>query len=865
MPVSKSTTTPEEKKRILPSTGVVLGILGVVALLGATGWLSFHYLLNDNYLPHQFCYGGDKRLVWTNALTDSLVGLSYLGISGILIWFARRGGRKLPYAKLFWLFGIFIVSCGAAHFLEMVTLWRPLYWLLTAAKVVTALASVCTVVFLICFAKAILNLVIEKADIAEMRGNERFRAVVQAAPMAVIAADVQGYVTSWNKSAERIFGWTQSEILGTRAKTVPEELKPELFGLIERSKQGEVIRGYETIRFNKDGEWFPVSISMAPLYDESMKLTGIVATTEDIRERKRVERELSEKTATLSSVTDALNTFLETGDWGEASKHLLAFALKQTQSELGFLGVVVDGPVLRVLAHDGVVWDQTLNREVYDEKMRQFAEAGFFEIAHHENLLSDLIYTGKTVVVNEPLRGSSRNPIPQGHPELKTFLGVPILKGSEIVGLIAVANRLSGYTGNDLHSLEEVAQATGVLYDNYRQSLKRGQLEAQRSRLESEFRQSQKMEVLGRLAGGVAHDFNNMLMVLTGSAELLQRNIPFNSPASTYLDQIRRTADKAAGITRQLLAFSRKQLLDVKATDLHEVLTESEFLLPRLLGSDIELTFQHEAARSWIQADPSQLEQVIANLAINARDAMPSGGKLTISTRNAAILPGDTTPHSPQLSCSDWLLLEVRDTGCGMDENTRTHMFEPFFTTKPMGKGTGLGLSTVYGIVHQFGGYLHVETCLGSGTALQLFFPVLATQIVAPPAVRENSQPDVGGKFTVLLADDEVAIRQSIAEYLRSAGHQVLDSHSSLEALEIARRHEGPIDILLTDVVMPGLRGTDLAQQVAEAHPGIHVIYMSGYAPDFLDSPIPAEASFLQKPFRFASLGEQLKLIPRKV
>jgi PAS domain S-box-containing protein len=306
-------------------------------------------------LPHQFCFGGDKRPVWTNALTDTIVGFSYLGISGILIWFARRRERNLRYAKLFWLFGIFIVSCGAAHLLEVVTLWRPVYWLLTAVKVLTAVASVCTVAFLIYFAKSILNLVIETADIAELRGNERFRAVVQSAPMAVIAADEQGYVTSWNRSAERIFGWTQSEILGTRAKTVSEKLQEELFELIERSKKGEVVRGYETARINRGGETFPVSISMAPLYDESFKLTGILATTEDIRERKRGERELSEKTATLSSVTDALNAFLDTGDWGVASKHLLAFALKQTRSELGFLGVIVDGPMLRVLAQDGVV------------------------------------------------------------------------------------------------------------------------------------------------------------------------------------------------------------------------------------------------------------------------------------------------------------------------------------------------------------------------------------------------------------------------------------------------------------------------------------------------------------------------------
>ena len=204
-----------------------------------------------------------------------------------------------------------------------------------------------------------------------------------------------------------------------------------------------------------------------------------------------------------------------------------------------------------------------------------------------------------------------------------------------------MANRPGGYTGDELHSLEKMSKATGVLYDNYRQSLQRAQLERSAQTIESEFRQAQKMEVLGRLAGGVAHDFNNMLMVLTVSAELLQNQPAAQVLGLMYLGQIRRTVERAAAITKQLLAFSRKQLIDVRPTDLHEVLTDSEFMLPRLLGSDVELTFRHEAAFSWIQADAGQLEQVIANLAINASDAMPGGGKLTISTRNTASLPVD--------------------------------------------------------------------------------------------------------------------------------------------------------------------------------------------------------------------------------
>jgi PAS domain S-box-containing protein len=702
-------------------------------------------------------------------------------------------------------------------------------------------------------------------EVRRLRGQERFQALVKAAPMAVVGADCEGRVTSWNPAAERIFGWTQAEIVGTRALTMPEESKEAQFALRERTLKGEVITGFETERINRAGERFPVSISTAPLRDEAGRLTGIMATIEDIRERKRIERELGEITATLAAVTDALNSFLESGDWAAASMHLLSHALKQTRSELGFLAVVLDGPILRVLAQEGVVWDPHVNLQLYDAKMSQQAAQGYFELAHHKNLFEELIKLGKTVVSNKPGSDPRSGGVPPGHPALHSFLGVPIFKGSTVAAVIAVANRPGGYTGVELRSLEAMSQVTGVLYDSYRQNLKRKQLEEQRSNLEGEFRQSQKMELLGQISGGVAHDFNNMLMVLSGSTELLERALSPQSPASRYVEQIRRTVEKAAVITKQLLAFSRKQVLDTKAVDIHEILTDCEFMLPSLVGSDVQLTFQHQAARSWMLADAAQLEQAIANLAINARDAMPGGGSLTISTRNASALPERASSNGDSIEVFDWVVLEVEDSGCGMDQETRNHIFEPFFTTKPPGKGTGLGLSTVYGIVRQFEGHIYVESQPGLGSRFQLFFPVRASPALSPASVPHAAvASNIAHGLTVLIADDEPALRAAVVEYLRGAGHQVLESNSSHEALELARSHSGSIDVLITDMVMPGLRGTELAQQVAEFRPGVHVIFMSGYAQSLPEAQIPPGAAFLQKPFRFASLGEQLKLVARK-
>jgi signal transduction histidine kinase/CheY-like chemotaxis protein len=542
---------------------------------------------------------------------------------------------------------------------------------------------------------------------------------------------------------------------------------------------------------------------------------------------------------------------------------LLAFAIQQTQSEYGFLGVILEGPVLRILGHDGATWDVKLNRNLSEEKIQQHASGGDIQHAWVHKLLGQVISKGEPVLSNQPDDDPHSNGVPAGHSPIQTFLGVPIFKGQQAVGLIGVANRSGGYTGQEVRCLETMSQATGVLYDNYRQTLKHAALEAQQQTLEAQVRQAQKMEVLGRLAGGVAHDFNNLLMVLGGCSELLERSLPQESGARVYLDQIQRTTDKATAITKQLLAFSRKQVLEIRAMDLHAALTASEFMLPRLLGSDIELTFRHEAASSWILSDPAQIEQVIMNLAVNSRDAMPEGGHLTVSTRNTCQIP----EAAEAAGAHNWVVLEVADTGGGMDENTRARIFEPFFTTKLDGKGTGLGLSTVYGIVKQSQGHIRVESTPGRGTRFEIYFPATPPLGVdkVEPSAPTTATTDSGVDATILLADDEAALRHAIAEILRTTGYNVLEAETSTEALELARQHQGQLDILLTDIVMPGLRGPELSRRVAKLHPEVQIIYMSGYAEGLPEAQLPENSTFLQKPFRFATLLEQLKLVRRRL
>ncbi len=680
--------------------------------------------------------------------------------------------------------------------------------------------------------------------------------------MAVVAVDREGQITTWNRAAERMFGWELPEVIGSLLPVVPSSRREEHETLLRQTFAGETINGHETVRVNRNGELFPVSLSVAPVRDDNQHLSGAIAVLEDITERKRIELELKEKTAVLSTVTHSLNTLLDSGDWNAASQHLLAFAVRQSGSEFGFLGVALQHNVLRVFAQDAIAWDIRLSdplpADAVPVRRTNDADSG-----HLNQLLTEVVTQGSADSGNSLMWALNLEGLTTGLPAIRSFLGVPIFKGKQAVGLIGIANRLGGYTGGELSSLETMFQAIGVLYDNYRRDLDHRALEEQQEKLEGQVRQSQKMEVLGRLAGGVAHDFNHLLMVLGGCSEFLDRSLPKESPARIYLDQIQRTTEKASAITKQLLAFSRKQVVEFRPTDLHESLTDSEFMLPRLLGSDIELTFRHEAKRSWILADPAQLEQVVANLAINARDAMPTGGRLTISTRNATNPPEDLA--DPARLPRGWVLLEVADTGTGMDEKTRAQIFEPFFTTKPGGKGTGLGLATVYGIVKQSHGHIHVNSSLGRGSIFELYFPV----IDAPPPVPVVAKPletseESGSGVTVLIADDEAALRQAVVQILRTTGYKVLEAQTSSEALEMAQGYAGEIDVLLTDIVMPGLRGTELARRVAKIHPEIRVMYMSGYAEGFQDSPLPENSIFLQKPFRFATLLEQLKLVRRR-
>ncbi|HEV8124480.1 MAG TPA: response regulator [Gemmatimonadales bacterium] len=375
-----------------------------------------------------------------------------------------------------------------------------------------------------------------------------------------------------------------------------------------------------------------------------------------------------------------------------------------------------------------------------------------------------------------------------------------------------------------------------------------------RNEMEARLRQGAKMEAVGRLAGGIAHDFNNLLTAILGSAELLALDLEDVGSAREDLEEIRKAATRAASLTHQLLAFSRRQVLNPKTLDLNTVIEGTRRMLARLIGEDIELITRSHPRLGRVRADPTQLEQILLNLAINSRDAMPEGGTLIISTENADA-PAEWKDPPP--AC---VALVMTDTGNGMSEHTRGHLFEPFFTTKDIGKGTGLGLATVYGIVKQSGGYITVESAPGNGTAIRIYLPR-----VDAPLDSTTTGPGLGtaarGSETILLVEDEVSVRRLARRVLLSKGYVVLEAANGQEALRLVSEHTGPLDLVLTDVVMPGMSGPEMAERLSREQPGLRVLYMSGYADEAIGrhGVLETGVQFLQKPFTPQDLAQRVR------
>jgi PAS domain S-box-containing protein len=385
---------------------------------------------------------------------------------------------------------------------------------------------------------------------------------------------------------------------------------------------------------------------------------------------------------------------------------------------------------------------------------------------------------------------------------------------------------------------------------------------------EDQLRQSQKMEAVGQLAGGIAHDFNNLLMAIMSNAELAALDLPEGAPPLSNIDEIRKASRRARELTQQLLAFSRKQVLQPRVLDVNAVVTEAEQMLRRLIGETITLAVALEPGIGHVRADPGQLVQVLVNLCVNARDAMPDGGQLTVESANRDVGPMEAAAHRG-LRPGPYVILQVRDTGSGMEEETVSRVFEPFFTTKPPGQGTGLGLSTVYGIIKQSGGYIAVASAPGAGTTFTVYLPRASdgaeARVSGPHQSATSEAPSQKASGTILLVEDEAAVREAAKRMLRKYGFTVIEAKNGQDALLLWDRHADEIDLVLTDVVMPAMGGAELARVLRAQRPSLRVVFMSGYTQGTLElSTMDEEATrFLPKPFTADQLVGALRdLLP---
>ena len=480
-----------------------------------------------------------------------------------------------------------------------------------------------------------------------------------------------------------------------------------------------------------------------------------------------------------------------------------------------------------------------------------------------QSLAGVVAASGQPLMVRDP--ADDPRTLPEHAAEMRRhgtrgLLSVPARIGDRVLGVLSFQTaREEGFTAQDMAIASALAAHAAVAVQNRRLLLESRRAYDELAATQGQLEQAQKMDAIGRLAGGVAHDFNNLLTVILGRTDMLLEPMPPEHPMRRGIELIRRTAGRAAELTRQLLAFSRKQVLEPVVLDLNAVAIEMKDMLGRLIGEDVALLTTPSPGLGRVKADRGQIEQVLMNLAVNARDAMPQGGRLIVETaeveldeeyarRHVGARPG---PH---------VMLAVSDTGTGIPREIQSQIFEPFFTTKEPGKGTGLGLATVYGIVKQSGGYIEVESEPGRGTTFRIYLP----RFDAPTAVGDRGpRPAVaaGGTETILLVEDEEGVRELARDILRANGYTVLEARNGAEALLISERHQGPLDLLLTDVVMPRMSGRELAERLAPLRPDLSVLYMSGYTDDAVirHGVLGAGTAFLQKPFTPAVLVQRVR------
>jgi PAS domain S-box-containing protein len=741
-------------------------------------------------------------------------------------------------------------------------------------------------------------------------------AAVRASPCGILAVDSSGVIVFVNPEIERIFGYRAEELIGqTLDRLIPPRVRTAHAGhrarFVAAADSRHLGAGRDLFALHRDGHEIPVEIALTNVErpEGTLTLASIIDITQRrqaearSREREAYYRTILENVVDAVFVTDAAGHYLEVnpqacGLTGYTREELLqrsvsdtylpeeravavarvasAAAGKQMRLERPLLRK--DGSVIRVEVGAVRLPDGRLLSTLHDVTERHRAEAQlreseqrFRELAEHVNEVFFVVdpqswvalyvspayeavsgrlraeaYAGPYSwaqgvhpVDRDRLLGTAREAAERGEVTAAVFR---VVRPDQSIRWVRARGTAVRDAGGRIVRLVGIAEDVTDL-----------------RRTEEQFMQAQKMEAIGRLAGGVAHDFNNLLTVITSYTQLQIDDLSPADPRRADLEEILHAAREAASLTRQLLAFSRRQVLELKVVNLNDVVSGVEKMLKRVIGEDIDLHFSPASDLGGTRADAGQLEQVIMNLAVNARDAMPMGGRLTIETANVILDAQYAAAHEP-ITPGPYVLLAVSDTGVGMDEATRARIFEPFFTTKEMGKGTGLGLATVYGIVKQCEGFIWAYSEPGHGATFKIYLPrVVEPAEPVKPAAEETAIP--GGSETVIVVEDDAAVRRAVCTLLERWGYTVIQADRPTAALEIARGMRQAPDLLITDVIMPDMNGRELARKVEAQWPGIRTMYLSGYTDEAIvrHGVLESGVSFLQKPFTPEGLARKVR------
>jgi PAS domain S-box-containing protein len=771
-------------------------------------------------------------------------------------------------------------------------------------------SEVVTLVALVWMSARWLNRADEDCRHSERR-NFHLAAVVESSNDAIFSKNMSGTIISWNQGAERLYGYSAKEMIGKPIATIiPRELQTEATKFLPEIAEGRWVTREETVRRRKDGSLIHVALIISPMRDLHGEIVAASIIAQDITERKQAEETLREYERVVEGLDELIvvvdreyryvianRAFLKSREMEReqvighrvdevVSKEVFETVIKAKMDEC-FLGKIVhydlkyeffDGgerdlyasyfPIEGLNGIDRIacVLQDITEARRGEEELRKSEER--FSKAFRSSPLAITISTeeqGQYLDVNEAflemLGGQREDVIGRTASEL-SFWAQPSSR-VEMLRQLVERGRVTGFNAQYKTAKGEIREAdvSAELIELEGQACVLAIIRdiTQTRRLEAQFRQAQKMEAVGRLAGGVAHDFNNMLSVIIGYSDLSLGLVAPESPLNGHLEQIRKASNRAVLITRQLLAFSRQQVVFPKVLDLNEVVSNVTNMLQRMVSEDIEVSFRATAPIDCINADPGQIEQVLMNLVVNARDAITNGGKIVIETGHAVLDEYYTVQH-PGSHAGQYVVLTVSDTGSGMDENTRSHAFEPFFTTKGLGQGTGLGLSTVYGIVEQSGGSISVQSAPGKGTTFKVYFPRVAAKAEHLATSYEEAELPEGSERILVVEDDE-PLRELAVRILQAAGYRVIEAKNAEAALDIVKVPEVEIDLLLTDVIMPGESGVELVEQVKRIRPNLRSLFMSGYTGDLiaLRCGLVPEATFLVKPFTRSSLLKKVR------